>query len=200
METMTMSSTSSSQPQSLKQHRHRFHKQRENDPFLNLPNDDNPLTKLPSNRCPPPSSPEAETKSQNPPEPQSFLLEFLLTPLNMLSLLLSLYWVDYRQRSWRNSQRSNPSPNPGVWLLNPEPYRQAPSSSTSAGDGGGIEDDAKVFGGWYRRKKHRALARLEFGEALEVRGRVLVAMAVWGVLGLGGVGWVVCRGWELVWG
>jgi hypothetical protein len=39
------------------------------------------------------------------------------------------------------------------------------------------------YQGWYARKKKRAIAKLEIGDAWEMRSRVLVALIAWTVLG-----------------
>lgn len=72
-------------------------------------------------------------------------------------------------------------------MLDPEPYqdpsdstwkhdRNAPARSLSGNDSG--------FKGYYTRKKHRALAKMEFGDAFEMRGRVMIALIAWMIVGI----------------
>jgi len=99
----------------------------------------------------------------------------------MVTFLLSLFIVDHQQRQWRLSQHASGSDRStaihtiGSWL-NPEPYHQDAYDHTSA------EPDGS-FHGWYAKKKHRAMARLEFNDAFEMRGRVLILLLTWVFLG-----------------
>lgn len=43
------------------------------------------------------------------------------------------------------------------------------------------------FQGWYRKTKHRAIAKLELSDAFEIRSRVTVALAIWILLSFIGV-------------
>lgn len=105
----------------------------------------------------------------------------MLAPINMISFLLSLLVVDHQERRWRLSQHASGSDrfrtyfSWGAWL-DPEPYQDAHDhkSAPVAGD--------TSFNGWYRRKKHRAMAKLEFNDAFDMRGRVLVALLAWCLL------------------
>lgn len=110
----------------------------------------------------------------------------------MVSFLLSLFYVDYQQRSWRLSQHPAASPE-SLWTrlthpswLDPQPY-QDPINSTWNCDSRGAAPQMvpePAHQGWYSRKKHRAMAKLEISDALEMRKTVVFALAAWGILGL----------------
>jgi len=162
-----------------KERRQSRHK-RASDPFLELEGD---VVKLPDQPSP---NDEKDAHAKG----HSLLADLVLTPINMITLILSLFVVDHQQRQWRQSQHTSGS-EPlwsrlahGSWL-NPEPYQVSrdttwqsdrPSTSTHVPD--------STFRGWYTRKKHRAMARMELTDALDMRGRVMIALAAWSVLGL----------------
>lgn len=61
-------------------------------------------------------------------------------------------------------------------MFEPEPYEDARTQAFSTTSSA---DSATEYHGWYRRKKHRAMAKLELNDALEMRGRVTVALYAW---------------------
>ena len=98
----------------------------------------------------------------------------------MTSFLLSLFLVNRRDRQRRAAAHPSSSASasaslasyfsPRAWL-DPEPYRD--SASTAWRRRAGARADEK---GWFLTKKHRAMARLEVGDALEMRGSVIKGM------------------------
>lgn len=106
----------------------------------------------------------------------------------MVSFIVSLFLVDRQARQWRLSQHAS-SPKP-AWRthwsnLHPEPYQDADSSAWGHSSSSRAEPRRTgSFGGWYARRKKRAIAKLEIGDAFEMRGRVAVALFAWTVLGV----------------
>jgi len=108
----------------------------------------------------------------------------------MIAMILSLSMVDFRQRQWRLSQHA--ASNDGFWTrltdwshLHPEPYQDVQDSTWKHIDKQAtqtpIDPPSQRY---YTRKKHRAVAKLELGDALAMRGRVLIALIIWGLIGL----------------
>ena len=112
----------------------------------------------------------------------------------MISFILSLSMVDLEQRRWRLSQHASAS-NSGSWL-HPEPYQDSQDSIRQQNEKPAARNDA-AFRGWYTRKKHRAMAKMQFSDALEMRKRVVVGLFFWGFLGVWGIAYVAKRmyGW-----
>jgi hypothetical protein len=121
----------------------------------------------------------------------------------MTSFLLSLFLVNRRDRQRRAAAHPSPSSasaslasylSPRAWL-DPEPY-QDPASTAWPRRAGARADEK----GWFLTKKHRAMTRLEVGDALEMRGSVIkgmVAAAVVLVVGMVvAIRWAVERWWE----
>ena len=119
----------------------------------------------------------------------------------MTSFLLSLFLVNRRDRQRRAAAHPSPSASasltsylsPRAWL-DPEPY-QDPASTAWPRRVGARADEK----GWFLTKKHRAMTRLEVGDALEMRGSVIkgmVAAAVVLVVGMVvAIRWAVERWW-----
>lgn len=108
--------------------------------------------------------------------------QLVLVPLNMVAFLLSLAIVEYRQRQWRVSQHtSHPD---GLWTrvahwTHPEPYQDSRDGTWKQGGGGSAQQPVgPTFQGWSTQKKHRAVAKMDIGDALELKGGVLVALAI----------------------
>ena len=118
--------------------------------------------------------------------------KILLTPLLFTSFLLSLFLVNYRNRV-RRTQTNAPNGSslltylvPSRWL-DPEPY-QDPLDTTwgrrNAAAPHAEPHDAisprpgqhEKRASWHLHKKIRKVARLEVGDALEMRARVMVGM------------------------
>jgi hypothetical protein len=143
-----------------------------------------------------------------------------------ISFLLSLFLVNYRNRARRTEAHSLGFSllaylTPSSWL-DPEPY-QDPDDSTWGRRGtiGHIEPHAaigprpdeqgegkpkkrKKRKSWHLNRKIRKMAKLEIGDALEMRGRMIVVMLV--VLGLAcgmlwmGTKWVIVSASQLMYG
>ncbi|KNG49114.1 fe-containing alcohol protein [Stemphylium lycopersici] len=157
------------------------------DPFEQLA-----TTPLPSA----PSSPANELEGEKEP----LLTRIILTPVLSISFLLSLFLVNYRNRARRTEAHSSGTSIltylvPLSWL-DPEPY-QDPDDSTwgRRGTVGHVEPhDAigprpdeqsdekkskkKKKRSWHLNKKIRKVAKLEVGDALEMRERVMLGMAI----------------------
>ncbi|KAF2749619.1 hypothetical protein M011DRAFT_456411 [Sporormia fimetaria CBS 119925] len=179
------------------------------DPFLDLP------TNLTSASAP--SSPS----NDSPEDRDSLFTRLILTPLLSTSFLLSLFLInlfDRLRRSRTSSSSTNPT-HPSLLnrltsTLNPEPYqdphrtswvrRDATSSHVGPCDPllNPRRKEEEKEEHWYLRKKIRKIARLEIGDALEMRGRVMGVMVfVMAVLLLGVLWvlwWVVRRTYEFV--
>ncbi|KAF2084134.1 hypothetical protein K490DRAFT_59846 [Saccharata proteae CBS 121410] len=129
--------------------------------------------------------------------------QLVLTPLLFTSFLLSLFLVDRRNRAYRRAQHpsstarssSRPSWSLTQWL-DPEPYAYftAPHATSTT-------PTEKHVRRYAIGKKHRAIWGLELDQAFELRGRVVVVVALGlavlagVVLGVGVVaGWVWWRG------
>lgn len=108
-----------------------------------------------------------------------------MTPLHMISFLVSLAVVDRQQRQWRLSQHTPGSES--IWFRlthwswhGPEPYQDSRDSTWKRNDGA-----APYLGptapsqGWYTQKKHRAMAQLSISDALDMRKRVVFALLAW---------------------
>ena len=108
----------------------------------------------------------------------------------MVSFLVSLFVVDRQQRQWRLSQHSSGSDS--IWfrlthwsLANPEPYQDFTDATWKhKGSAAAQSYPETVFNGWYTRKKHRAVAKMEITDAFEMRGRVIAALLTWSILGV----------------
>lgn len=112
--------------------------------------------------------------------------QLLLTPLTMISFLISLSLVDRQQRQWRLSQHSSAeSASPWFHFTSPEPYQHSNDGTWKHSSNVPSQNvEANTFRGWYRQKKHRAMAKMEINDALEMRRRVLFAFVAWALLGL----------------
>lgn len=129
------------------------------------------------------------------------LATIILTPILFVSFVVSLFWVNRRNRARRSQAHTTHSSllsslAPSTWL-DPEPY-QDPTDSTwgQRGDAPGHPEsyDAlsqpKGAGGqsqennnnntkkkkkksWHLNKKIRKVAKLEVSDAFEMRGRVM---------------------------
>ncbi|KAF2740521.1 hypothetical protein EJ04DRAFT_508035 [Polyplosphaeria fusca] len=155
-------------------------KKHNQDPFFDLSN-------IPLTSPIPPSSPNhAQQDSQDTPDPpDSLITRAILTPLYMTSFLISLFLINRSSRARRTA--SHPSQtsflsyfSPRVYL-DPEPY-QDPLSSTWERRGSTSHVEPHPFvgdekkRGWHLHKKIRKVARLEIGDAFEMRRHVVVMM------------------------
>lgn len=116
-------------------------------------------------------------------------MQLVLAPINMVTFIISLFLVDHQQRQWRLSQHASGPESAwhrlSAWTGGPEPYQDSGSGTwghRAAADRPAAPGRTASFQGWYARKKHRAIAKLEMRDAFEMRGRVLVAMIAWTLL------------------
>ncbi|KAF2759321.1 hypothetical protein EJ05DRAFT_499734 [Pseudovirgaria hyperparasitica] len=167
---------------------------RASDPFLSLP-----IT-------PPPTSTTDQPTTETPK--QALIIKLLLTPLLTTTFILSLLYTNTRDRTIRASHAPHATKPPSLFssifssssssLAAAEPY-QRPADSTWDVDSTGSGDDGKKGGDvWVMRKKHRKMARLQIGDALEgmrVVVRVLGVLGCAAVVVLGVWGWGVWMRW-----
>ena len=122
----------------------------------------------------------------------------------MISFLLSLFLVDRQWRQWRLSQHSQGSDSfwfrltHRSWLRGPEPYQDSQDSTWKHSENAPAQSSpATTYPGWYTRKNHRAMAKMEVSDAFEMRRRVIFAIAVWALIGLLAITYGVRRmyGW-----
>ncbi|EMC91117.1 hypothetical protein BAUCODRAFT_315151 [Baudoinia panamericana UAMH 10762] len=145
-------------------HKGRRHSEKKkSDPFLEIPDE---IPKLPNQPLP-----DERDKGRAGNAQQSLLADVILTPLNMIALLLSLLLADEKARQWRLSQRSSGmnTPHWSVFSSARSPYEQPSELNRDSGT-------------WYYRKTHRAVAKLELADALDMRGRVFVALLAWSAI------------------
>ncbi|EMD62061.1 hypothetical protein COCSADRAFT_227627 [Bipolaris sorokiniana ND90Pr] len=161
------------------------------DPFEQLA-----TTPIPS----PPSSPAGALHDSNEP----LLARIILTPVFFTSFLLSLFLVNYRNRARRTHAHASTSSLlaylvPSRWL-DPEPYQDPDDSTWGRRDTAPhvephnaispkpdaqsrfVRPGGKKKKSWHLNKKIRKVAKLEIGDALEMRGRMIAAMAAFVVL------------------
>ncbi|KAK5164083.1 uncharacterized protein LTR77_010174 [Saxophila tyrrhenica] len=152
------------------------------DPFLELAADDAPTDR--------PSVDAAHEGASG--DSTSTFADLVLAPLTMVSFLLSLFLVDRQQRAWRLSQHSIAS-HESLWSrlthlswLDPQPYQDYRNSTWQRDERGASAQmvPEPAFQRWYSRKKHRAVAKLEIGDALEMRKTVLLGLAASWLVGL----------------
>ncbi|MCJ1401329.1 hypothetical protein MMC11_004541 [Xylographa trunciseda] len=132
-----------------------------------------PATASSPRKASPPSPTFSSAPAPAPDEPpDSLLARYLTTPLFFASFLLSFLLVDNR-----NHTHAHPQSSPKT------------HSNHNNHNGAGATEP------WFWRAKHRRLARLEIGQALEMRRLVVLGM----VVGVGiacGAAW--CVGWWVV--
>lgn len=159
---------------------HRRRSRHESDPFLELSDEA-------VNLSDPPSSVSADDHARH--EPSSYLVQvrvsrpqlmlaadreqqLVLTPLNMITFLASLFLVDHEQREWRRSQHSPESGSLWTRLISwaDDPYQHINALDGTSETVNGAKPRS------YIRKKHRAMAKLEMQDAFERHHKVLTAM------------------------
>lgn len=106
----------------------------------------------------------------------------LLGPITMISFLLSLCLVERRQRHWRYTQHHMDGGAERSRFATPDPY-QSPSTDHKGSLLGG------EFQGWYYRKQHRAVAKMNIEAAFDLSGRLVLVTTACLCLVLGIVGW-----------
>ena len=139
---------------------------------------------------------EHKVQEQESTHAEPLLTQLVLTPMLMVSFLLSLFYVDHQQRTWRVAQSSQ-GHNSSRWnlfslrtWLDPEPYRD-PTNSTWGRTRDFVHPADQNSSVWSIRKKHRKTMNLEFSKAFEMRGRVTGILTVFCLLGF------LCAFWTL---
>jgi len=119
-------------------------------------------------------------------KPDSILRELIITPLLMISFLLSLLYVDREQRLWRVAQRADSSASLwsksklSLWRwIDPQPYQDPSDTTWQHTVASPQSSDIVPTPAWSTRKKHRKIFSMEFQDALKIRGRVMVYMVFW---------------------
>ncbi|KAF2842911.1 hypothetical protein M501DRAFT_38574 [Patellaria atrata CBS 101060] len=156
------------------------------DPFFKLP-----VTPPRSSSASSYASPELDVATLDDQQEDSLLTRVIVAPFLFISFLVSLFIVDRNHRLYRaSSHPSNIPPSNSLWTRissawNPEPY-QDPANSTW-----NVRQDQ----GWFVRKKHRKVTKLQLDQALEMRGRVMIAIVgivvVSFLLGAWGIKWTI---------
>jgi len=162
-----------------------------------------------------------DERAANDAASDSSFTRLVASPLLFVAFLLSLLYVDRRNRSRRVAARARAPDQNSLWrrwcdFWDPEPYCEAAAEGERAGvrtsgevkDGAAAadeEDEARVEKGsrsgksakWYAHTKQRHVASLEAAEAFELVDRVKAVVASVVVLGTVGVGWVALKVWEV---
>jgi hypothetical protein len=122
-----------------------------------------------------------------------------MTPLIVVSFVLSLVFVEHRNRARRVSAGNY---NSDSWVtsfrnwLDPEPYQDPSNSSPWRQPADSVSDKQGTHSEnhrWFARKKHRKMAKLQLTDALEMRGSVMIFVLGCFVAGVLAVGWAVKR-------
>ena len=108
----------------------------------------------------------------------------------MASFIISLFMIDRSQRQWRLSQHATGSES--FWFrwthsswLDPEPYQDLRDGTWKHNPKAAAQNGSDTtYRGWYTRKKHRAMAKMEISDAFEMRRRVIFALLAWALLGI----------------
>ncbi|KAK7546917.1 hypothetical protein BKA81DRAFT_132787 [Phyllosticta paracitricarpa] len=178
------------------------------DPFLDLAS-----APVPS---PLPSPDETRDDSDHS---ESTLKKVILTPVLFTSFLISLFFVQRRDRAYRVAEHPPlvsswwSKFSPWQWL-DPEPY-QDPTNSTwqkahggasGGGDGSipGVDGQIEMTrhngkAQWFTRKKHRKMAKLHFTDAFDMQGKTIVAIILTWSLALWGLYWSAKKLATMVW-
>ncbi|KAL6708701.1 hypothetical protein ACN47E_002397 [Coniothyrium glycines] len=168
--------------------------------------------------APSPASSRPAAPQNESDDDDSLVSKIILTPVLFVSFLLSLFFVNYRNRARRTKHHAKTTSlltylTPSTWL-DPEPY-QDPNNSTwdrkgavghvephdaigprDATTGEPSKNANKKSKPWHFHKKIRKMTKLEISDAFEMRGKVIVGMIV--VLLLSSIAlWMGLR-WALV--
>ncbi|CZT18179.1 uncharacterized protein RCC_04019 [Ramularia collo-cygni] len=144
------------------------------DPFLEL-SDDTQLREQPTS---------SNTKNHENHDASSVspFLDFLLTPIYVVSFIFSLTVVERQQRQWRLSQHARqPQTVWERWFSSSEPYQQAPGTTWAP------------HYSWRRR----GVAKLQINDVFEIRDRVAICTAIWTILAL--IGSAYATRWVYFW-
>ncbi|KAI0482974.1 hypothetical protein GGR56DRAFT_622437 [Xylariaceae sp. FL0804] len=145
------------------------------------------------------ASPSTPPRRGEPTAQPSRIYQAIMTPVNFVSFLVSLYLIDnyyLDQRAGGQKQQQQQLQQPrswSHWLLfrpqRPQPYSwvQRPAGARSDEKGGGGGD---AEGDWHYHSKKRKLLRAEAADAFELRPAVLGAALLLGVA-LAGALWLL---------
>lgn len=120
-----------------------------------------------------------------------------MTPIMIVSFLVSLAWVDFRYSLIRSHNHSNMPSRMPRWL-HQLLYREAPYQYVRVhpkSPGSSPTAETKEQGKWYYHSKQRKLMKMEVDDAFQIRGSVLTvlgllaALATWAVWGIGTWAW-----------
>ncbi|KAK6206008.1 hypothetical protein LQW54_007947 [Pestalotiopsis sp. IQ-011] len=100
----------------------------------------------------------------------------IMTPINFITFIVSLYLVDYHYNSKREHTHSGNSEGRLPGWLHRLIFRPQPYAWVGGGDGPAPpnQDDRN----WYYHTKQKKLMKMEAAAAFEVRSSVLVALVV----------------------
>ena len=121
-------------------------------------------------------------------------LQLIVSPLRLITFLISLCITTEGERVWRTSQHEDGT---GLWLtrlLNAEPYQHPPDSSWHDVDNLADRSSLKPAVDkrqWFTHKKHRRMARLRVGEAFAIQQKVGVMLFIWALVALLCIAWVM---------
>ncbi|TDZ60818.1 hypothetical protein CTRI78_v004717 [Colletotrichum trifolii] len=124
---------------------------------------------------------------------QSTIYKAVMTPVIFVSFLLSLVYVDIRHTLKRSRNHGHGGGWMPGWLHNVV-YRRSPyhymakESSTPSPKASPSPKDEQ--GEWYYHSKQKKLMRMEVDDAFEMRGQVLVVLAIVSLATLWGL-WVL---------
>ena len=180
------------------------------DPFLDLPDASDSSRPTSRDGRPPGTSSSFDGTHDDDDASSSLLNTLIYMPLAAVSFIVSLTLVEYRNRRYRARQHADHS---ATWFarlvdfFDPEPYarhrsptkdvaslrRQDTDSSATTTTTSGDEAAQTGRRRWFATKKRSAMARMQVGDALEMRGRVAALLVFAVVLGLIGSAWGVSR-------
>ncbi|KAL7629464.1 hypothetical protein AAE478_000984 [Parahypoxylon ruwenzoriense] len=135
-------------------------------------------------------------------ETQSRLYQTIMTPINFVTFLLSLYLVDCHYHDKRMREHADRYSRLPTWLLpswlrrllfRPHPYRwvdrsgKSPPEGVGPGPGRGAEGGGREGERWYYHTKQKKLIKMEAADAFELRRTVLLALC----------GLALCAAWAL---
>ncbi|KAH6258765.1 hypothetical protein HBI40_062480 [Parastagonospora nodorum] len=134
-------------------------------------------------------------------EEDSSLRKIILTPFLFISFILSLSFVNLRDRAHRTYAHSNTSlltylypsswwdaepyqdPDDSRWGMRGTASHVGPDDAISPSQGGQSEGGKKKKKTWHLNKKIRKVVKLEVSDAFEMSGKVMLGMCVMLVVG-----------------
>lgn len=127
--------------------------------------------------------------------------QLVMTPVVLVSFLVSLAWVDFRYSLMRSHSHSEEPSMLPHWLhrilYREAPYQYVRVDTTAPAS----RSTGEERGRWYYHTKQRKLMRMEVDDAFQVRGLVLMVLGLgavatsWGVWCVGGWIWDLARSW-----